>query len=44
MNTIGDMQNEMYFYGHYNMFEYNQGFFETFMKNWRCKGGAPNLR
>ena len=23
MNTIGDMQNENYFYDHYNEFEYN---------------------
>ena len=23
MNTIGDMQNEKYFYDHYNVFEYN---------------------
>ena len=23
MNTIGDMRNEMYFYDHYNEFEYN---------------------
>ena len=23
MNTIGDMRNEMNFYGQYNMFEYN---------------------
>ena len=23
MNTIGDMQNEKYFYGHYNEFVYN---------------------
>ena len=23
MNTIDDMQNEMYFYDHYNEFEYN---------------------
>ena len=23
MNTIGDMRNEKYFYGHYNEFEYN---------------------
>ena len=26
MNTIGDMQNEKYFYGHYNVFEYNHDF------------------
>ena len=26
MNTIGDMQNEKYFYGYYNMFEYNHDF------------------
>ena len=28
MNTIGDMQNEMYFYGHCNEFEYNHDFFK----------------
>ena len=32
-NTIGDMQNEMDFYGHYNMFEYNHDFLNFFMKN-----------
>ena len=26
MKTIGDMQNEMDFYGHYNVFEYNHDF------------------
>ena len=26
MKTIGDMQNEMYFYDYYNMFEYNHDF------------------
>ena len=26
MNTIEDMQNEMYFYGHYNEIEYNHDF------------------
>ena len=26
MNTIGDMQNEMDFYDHYNEFEYNHDF------------------
>ena len=26
MNTIGDMQNEKYFYDHYNGFEYNHNF------------------
>ena len=26
MNTIGDMQNETYFYDHYNVFEYNHDF------------------
>ena len=26
MNTIGDMQNEMFFYGHCNMFEYNHNY------------------
>ena len=26
MKTIGDMQNEKYFYGHYNMLEYNHDF------------------
>ena len=26
MNTIGDMQNEKYFYGHYNEFEYIHDF------------------
>ena len=33
MNTIGDMQNEMYFYDHYNEFEYNHDFLKSFMKN-----------
>ena len=26
MNTIGDMQNEKYFYGDYNEIEYNHDF------------------
>ena len=26
MNTIGDMQNEKYFYSYYNEFEYNQDY------------------
>ena len=26
MNTIDDMQNEKYFYDHYNEFEYNHDF------------------
>ena len=26
MNTIGDMQNEKYFYDHYKKFEYNQDY------------------
>ena len=26
MNTIGDMQNEKYFYGYSNMFEYNHDY------------------
>ena len=26
MNTIDDMQNEKYFYDHYNEFEYNYNF------------------
>ena len=26
MNTIGDMQNEMDFYDHYNEFEYNHDY------------------
>ena len=26
MNTIGDIQNEKYFYDHCNEFEYNHGF------------------
>ena len=26
MNTIGDMQNEKDFYGHYNEFEYNHDY------------------
>ena len=26
MNSIGDMQNEMYFYGHCNMFEFNNNY------------------
>ena len=26
MNTIGDMQNEKYFYDRYNVFEYNHDF------------------
>ena len=26
MKTIGDMRNEMYFYDHYNEFEYNHDF------------------
>ena len=26
MNTIDDKQNEMYFYDHYNVFEYNHDF------------------
>ena len=29
---MGDMQNEMYFYDHYNEFVYNHDFFEIFMK------------
>ena len=30
MNTFGDMQNEMYFYNHYNEFEYNHDFEQVF--------------
>ena len=26
MNTIGNMQNEKYFYNHYKKFEYNQDY------------------
>ena len=33
MKTIGDMQNEKYFYGHYNEFEYNHDFLKVFRKN-----------
>ena len=29
MNTIGDMQNEKYFYDHYNEFEYNHDFLKV---------------
>ena len=29
MNTIGDMQNEMDFYDHYNEFEYNHDFLKV---------------
>ena len=34
MNTIGDMQNEMYFYGHYNEFEYIHDFVKLTMYYW----------
>ena len=30
MNTIDDMRNEMDFYGHYKMFEYNHDFEKVF--------------
>ena len=30
MNTIGDMQNEKYFYDHCNEFEYNHDFEKVF--------------
>ena len=30
MNTIGDMQSEMDFYGHCKMFEYNHDFLHIF--------------
>ena len=30
MNTIDDMQNEKYFYDHYNEFEYNHDFEKVF--------------
>ena len=30
MNTIDDMQNEKYFYGHYNEFEYNHDFLKVY--------------
>ena len=33
MNTIGDMQNEKYFYGYYNESEYIQDFFDVLDKN-----------
>ena len=32
MNTIGDMQNEMDFYGHCNEFEYNLDFLKFYEK------------
>ena len=32
MNTIGDMRNEMDFYGHYNMFEYNHDYVKFYEK------------
>ena len=32
MNTVCDMQNEMDFYGHYNVFEYNHDFEQFFYK------------
>ena len=32
MNTIGDKQNEMYFYGYYKVFEYNHDFLNVFLK------------
>ena len=34
MNTIGDMQDEMYFYSYCNEFEYNHDYVIIFMKNW----------
>ena len=36
MNTIGNMQNEKYFYGHYNMFENNHGFEKVKMQYWNA--------
>ena len=30
MHTIDDKQNEMYFYDHYNVFEYNHDFEKVF--------------
>ena len=32
MNNIGDMQNEKYFYDHYNEFEYNHDFLKFLWK------------
>ena len=32
MNTIDDMQNEKYFYNHYNEFEYNHDFLKFLWK------------
>ena len=30
MKTIGDKQNEMYFYDHHNEFEYNRDYVKVF--------------
>ena len=35
MNTIGDMQNEKYFYDHCNEFEYNHDFEKITMYYWK---------
>ena len=34
MNTIGNMLNEMYFYGHCNEFEYNHDYEKVKMQYW----------
>ena len=37
MNTIGDMQNEMDFYGHCNGIEYNHDYEKLMMYYWYTK-------